>query len=94
MTPKEIIEICQAIERGEKVECEQSYGEPGWYSFINGRHSLDFDSKRWRIAKPEPKKVKLYGFIEKNTGMHRSIYSQEPQPDWWRAPQFDTEVEE
>ena len=90
MTPNEQIAVIQARARGEKIECKPlSLWRP-----MDEDWDFNFVSFDYRIAKPVPKKVKYYGWIDYN-GNARLFAGHLAQPGvWTRAPWLDGEVEE
>ena len=94
MTPDEQIAVIQARARGEKVE-RTFYTTCGatWVAMPSDE-DFDFQIREYRIAKPVPKKVKYYGWIDYN-GNARLFAGHLAQPGaWTRAPWLDGEVEE
>ncbi len=91
MTPDEQIAVIQARARGEKIEVLDSING-NWFETRPAEH---FNFVRdYRIAKPVPKKVKYYGWIDYN-GNARLFAGHLAQPGvWTRAPWLDGEVEE
>ena len=61
MTPKEMIEVILAFERGERIEKRQ-YGITQWESAPGPL--WNFGKFEYRVAKPAPKKVKLYAYLD------------------------------
>lgn len=96
MTPKEMIEVIEAHIRGEKIECNYRRN-PGAWGAVNPP-SFNFDDFIYRIAKPEPKKIKLLGWVNKiSDGVYRVHLLSEyvaVNHDWIRVPQFDCEVDD
>mgnify|MGYP003553343198 FL=1 len=90
MTPDEQIAVIQARARGEKVERISNLAVTGMHC----DEEFNFASYDYRIAKPVPKKVKYYGWIDCNCNA-RLFAGHLAQPGMWtRAPWLDGEVEE
>ena len=88
----QMIEVLEAYKRGEKIE----------YSWDNGKSWVttdlpiwNFDRIQYRIAKPEPKKIKLQAWL--NT-FHGAIEYRKPphgfhdNAEWIRIPSEDKEI--
>ncbi len=90
MTPKEMIEVLQAFERGEKIEFLGL--DTKWY-LVNGEPTWNFHSNTYRIAKPEPKK--MYAHIHRaNNLTYFFRVENHNNSAYWRAPHLDCEIEE
>ena len=90
MTPDEQIAVIQARARGEKIECKYRSADVWKEALLD----FDFFSFDYRIAKPVPKKVKYYGWIDYN-GNARLFAGHLAQPGvWTRARWLDGEMEE
>lgn len=90
MTPKEMAEVILAFDRGSKIE-QRVVSEGAWRAVSRPR--WNFGDSDYRIAKPEPKKVKLYAFINKDNGYLFFSGLEKPSIHFYRAPQLDVEVE-
>lgn len=92
MTTEHMISVMQAFTRGEKIEVSHTdcsiwvaSPEPSW-------NFVAFD---YRIAKPEPKRIKLLAFID-DQGYVRFVKEEkffERKPPFTRLPDLDREVE-
>lgn len=92
MTPQEIIEVVSAFERGEKIE-RRYHGDTNWY--VDTKPEWCFDRCDYRVVKPNPKKVKLYGFVRKTTShVHLYPHTSVDTKYFYRAPHLDCEVDD
>lgn len=97
MTPKEMIEVIAAFERGEKIEYHW-HRQGGWA--VTNTPEWDFSSRDYRVLPPKPKMVKYFGYIDQN-GFIRLVQefhaiSMNPAlaSKIIRAPNFDCELPE
>lgn len=62
-TTKEMVEVMQAFERGEKIEVSWNGSDPNGWNLIAETPSWDWSSRDYRVA-PKPKKqIKLYCYF-------------------------------
>jgi hypothetical protein len=91
MTPREMIEVLEAFERGEQIEqAFKSNFEFEWNPFDG-----DFDPMEYtyRIAKPAPKKVKFLAWETVGGELVRFNDACPGGDDWKRVPSLDLEGE-
>ena len=92
MTLDEQIAVIQAKQHGNAVEVNP-HGTSTWY-IMHKDWEFNFYQYDYRIAKPVPKKVKYYGWID-SLGNARIFAWNSAHPGMWtRAPWLDGEVEE
>ena len=87
-TLAEKIAVMQAFERGEKIEVT-GHGYEWSTSTVPVLNWSDCD---YRIAKPEPKKIKLRGWYN---GFELRLFNKNHNPtgtDWQRVPSEDKEI--
>ena len=92
MTIDQMLEVLNAYKRGEKIEYYNEVVDRWWAA---DDPSWDFAKFKYRIAKPEPKKIKLQAWM--NT-FHGAIeYRKLPHgfhdnAEWIRIPEEDKEI--
>ena len=95
MTPKEMIEVIAAFERGGKIEYRWN-GQRGWA--VTNTPGWNFSSRDYRIAPPKPKMVKHYGWRVKASGQVLLLCGGEtdtpPASRMERLPHLDCELPE
>ena len=94
LTIDQMLEVLNAYKRGEKIEFQCNTYEDFW-SVCFSPPIWDFHTYSYRIAKPEPKKIKLQAWM--NT-FHGAIeYRKLPHgfhdnAEWIRIPEEDKEI--
>ena len=90
-----MIQILQAFQHGQSIEISHNTGvQPIEWQPMKSYQGFNFVSCNYRIAKPVPKKVKYYGWID-SLGNARIFAWNSAHPGMWtRAPWLDGEVEE
>ena len=90
-----MIQILQAFQHGQSIEISHNTGvQPIEWQPMKSYQGFNFVSCNYRIAKPVPKKVKYYGWIDGAGYSRLWLNSKSVHPSWTRAPWLDGEVEE
>lgn len=89
----EMLEVLNAYKRGEKIEYYNDAIDRWWAA---DDPSWDFAEFKYRIAKPEPKKVKLEAWLS-GTKELRWFHEDAETPmlqqnKWTRVPSVDMEI--
>lgn len=93
MTTKEMIEVLQAYERGERVQYKHvGQWKEDWLDLAADNPSWNFRYTNYRIAKPEPRKIKVCAWFDGSALMWRaeSIHLTD---NWIRVPAEDKEIQ-
>ena len=94
-TLQEKIEVMQAFARGEKIEWihknDKNDNSDEWDTTIAPR--WNWEKIDYRIAKPEPVKLKLLAYLSEHELRWLNIVTgNKPNPTWKRVPSEDKEI--